>query len=150
MAPFRFRLARLLDWYGRQAHLEESRLAACNLELLQTNQALVGHRESRRSLESELINSHAIAASDFAALSAWRRQANQQEQRLTQNCCTIEAKLERQRLVTQAVHLRVRLVERLRDRRRSEYDSELNRQLEALSAEAFLSGFARSLTSNTR
>jgi hypothetical protein len=146
MAPYRFRLARVLDWYRRQSQVEEERLRLCAERAAHSKAEIEGHERNVLALQMELIQSSRPKAHELASLEPFRRGAKQQEVRLRENCRKNEQELARQRGVAQAAQRRVKLVENLRDRRFSEYQYEADRELEELASESHLAGFARALT----
>jgi hypothetical protein len=148
MASFHFRLARVLDWYGRKCRLEENRLhmlaegaarAAADVE--RHTAGLLAHR-------MELIRSPNLRAFELAAMESFARQARREEAQLRQTCQTCMQMLEKQREVVRAAQQRFRLVEKLCERRREEHRLQDERELEELASESYLAGFARGIGNN--
>jgi hypothetical protein len=61
-------------------------------------------------------------------------------------CQDADRELEARRSATMIAQRRVRLVEKLRDRKRDEFDYLASRDLEQVAADSWLAGFARNLT----
>ena len=103
------------------------------------------HRRDVLARQMDLIRSPAIQASELAALGWFRHRAKQRDLQLSQKCRMSEQALEQQRAVALTAQRRLRLIEKLRDRRHSEYQYEVARELEALASETYLASFARSM-----
>jgi len=145
MAPFRFRLNAILEWYRKQYQLEQGRLGTCAERAVQAETELERHRKDVLALQLELIQAPAVQALELVALGSFRHRAKQREVLLRQNWLKSRQAFDHQRTVVQAAQRRLRLIERLRDKRLSEYDYELSRELEALASESHLAAFARGL-----
>ncbi len=145
MTAFRFRLARVLDWYRNQSQIEEERLRVFTERAVQARVAFERHRNDVLARQMELIQSPQPRASELTALGSFLRKAKQAEVQLHQRCLNTEQERENQRRITLAAQGRVRLVESLRDRRLSEYRYEADKELEDLASETHLAGIARTL-----
>jgi hypothetical protein len=145
---FRFRLARVLEWYERQYKLEASLLQQSAGRALDSHQALARQRESRLEGENQVLRLDGLQGNDLAAQESWRAQALAREARLLQVCRIAEKELDEQRSATLAAQRRVRLVEKMRDRKRSEFDYQFNKEIEEAAADSHLAGFSRGLWIN--
>lgn len=150
MTPFRFRLARILDWYGKQCRIEENRLHVCRNLVAQAQGALERHREEVIAHQMELIRSPRIEGLELASMSAYRGRAKERENKLLENCRECERSLARQYTVTQAAQRRLRLVEKLRERGLTEHTYKADRELEQLASESHLASFTRTLHNNSQ
>ena len=150
MAPYRFRLARVLDWYRKQSQVEQECLRSCNERTIQAKADIENHVRQVLARQTELIHSAKLQARELAALEPFRRGAKQQEVRLRENFLRCEKALEKQRTVAQAAQRRVRLLENLSDRRLSEYRYETDRELEELASDTHLAGLARALAGKSQ
>jgi len=146
MAPFRFQLERVLGWYRTQADLEEERLRVCADAAAHAVAEMERHRRDSLALQMEVLRSPKIQASELAALGSFRRRAKQLDRELREKCQKTGQALEQQRGVVLAAQRRLRLMEKLRDRRLAEYQYETARELEALASETFLAAYARGMT----
>jgi hypothetical protein len=142
---FRFRLARVLEWYDRLYHLEAGRLKQCAERAAAANAELARHRESRLLSENQILSLHYLSGKDLEARESFRKQSALQEARLIQVSNAADKNLREQQSATLAAQRKVRLVEKLRDRRRDEFEYLAGRELEELAADSWLAGFARSL-----
>jgi hypothetical protein len=87
-----------------------------------------------------------IQASELAALGSFRRRAKQLDRELREKCQKTGQALEQQRGAALVAQRRLRLIEKLRDRRLAECQYETARELEALASETFLAAYARGMT----
>ena len=142
MQAFRFRLARVLEWYTRQYELEERRLTACLAALTEAKAAIAALLAERLAVEREMLARKAIPAHDFVALGLYRLGARKRELELNVVRERCEADVEAQRVKLRAAERRVRLVEKLRERRVAEYTYAETRELEELASDAFFTKWA--------
>lgn len=144
MPPFRFRLAKALEWYGEQCRLEEDRLREKIAGLNRSRAELAEASEARINVERDLLQTAVLPAAELLALARYRRRAIQNEQRLAQERIRCERERDAQLIAVQAARQRVRLIEKIRERKLTEYTVEADRELEELAADAFRSAhFAR-------
>jgi flagellar export protein FliJ len=142
MQSFRFRLAKVLEWYTRQYELEERRLTACLAALADAKADIASLLAERLSVESEMLSRKSIPANDLAALGLYRLGAKKRELELHGVRDRCQAEVEAQRLKRQAAERRLRLVEKLRERRAAEYTYAETRELEELASDAFFAKWA--------
>jgi len=138
MQRFQFRLDRVLDWRRKQSGIEENRLAACMALVLDTDRKLEALRAERAAIDRELLDRHAIPAADFLNLGRYRLRAGKEEGELGEERRQRVQSVAEQRVRVQHAQQRVRLLEKMRDRRLAEYNSGAARELEEAAAEAFL------------
>ena len=143
---FRFRLSKVLEWYDRQHQLEASRLRQCAERAANAHRDLSHHRESRLASENQLLRLESLHGDDLRARELYRQTSMLQESRLIRICLEADKALETQRSAAISARQRVLLVEKLRDRKRDEFNLLANRELEEIAADSWLAGFARSLT----
>lgn len=137
MPPFRFRLAKALEWYGEQCRFEEDRLREKIAALGQSQAELARASEARLTVESELLRTAVLPAAELLALSRYRRRPLQDERLLAAERIRCERERDAQLAVVQAARRRVRLIEKIRERKFTEYTVEADRELEELAADAF-------------
>jgi flagellar export protein FliJ len=142
MQTFRFRLEKVLEWYTRQYELEERRLAVCLAALAQAKAAIAALLAERLSIEQEILSRAAIPAQDLVNLSLYRLGVRKRELELHAVRDGRQAEVAAQRLKLQAAERRVRLLEKLRERRVAEYTYAETRELEELASDAFFSKWA--------
>jgi len=146
--PFRFRLARVLEWYDRRYQVEASLLRQCAERSANAHAELSRHRELRLANENQLLRLESLDGNDLRARELYRRQSLNWESHLIRICHDADKDLETQRSATLIAQRRVRLVEKLRDRKLVEFNYLASRNLEQVAADSWLAGFARNLNEN--
>jgi len=143
MQQFQFRLDRVLEWYNRKTQLEENRLATC-LGLVHTVERNIARlRAERDAIEQEILQRSPIPAPDFHNLGRYRLGARKEELDLAEEYRQRLASAEEQRLRVQRARQRVKLLEKMKDRRLQEYTIAASRELEAVAAEAYLARWSK-------
>jgi len=145
---FRFRLSRVLEWYDRQYQFEAGRLRQCAERSASAHDELARHRQSRIANETQLLRLESLHGNDLMARELYRKRSLLQESHLIRICHDADRDLEKQKEATLAAQRRVRLVEKLRERKRDEFNYLASRDLENVAADSWLAGFARNLTEN--
>jgi len=148
MAPFQFRLARVLDWYRERCRLEENRLGVLSDLVVRAESAIRFHRKEVLAHQTELLHSKNLRAFELAALGSFCRQAKKREAQLSEHWIKSRSSLENQRKVVLAAQQRLHLVEKLHDRRLGEHRYQEARELEELASETYLAAFVRDLNDN--
>jgi hypothetical protein len=143
MHSFQFRLDRVLDWHGHQYHVEQARLAVAMAAQEKAHQKLAKFHAECLAVERDVIGRREIAARDFHALGLFRLRARQVELELMQETQRAETAVRDQMQRVQDAQRRVRLLEKLRDRRLAEHKYLEEKELEELAAEAFLAKWDR-------
>lgn len=142
MQTFRFRLAKVLEWYTRQSEEEERRMAVCLAALADAQQAIARLQAERTAIERDVVSRTAIPARDFVALGLYRLGAKKLELELNTARERCEAAVEEQQARLRAAERRVRLLEKLRQRRLAEHVYAENRELEELASDAYFAKWA--------
>ena len=143
MNPFRFRLQRVLDFRRMQFQLAESECerAGVKLRSIQAQQLALATRksETRRAFSSL----PEVAGRDLSPLPDWynwtvraRHYLGQLERGATQD-------LEKKRASLVQTQQKVRLLEKLREKRYDDWQDEFNRELDDLAADSTSSRYAR-------
>jgi flagellar export protein FliJ len=143
MRSFQFRLDRVLDWYQNQFQIEQARLGVAMTAQDRAQQNLARFHAECLGVERDIIGRHEIPARDFAALGLFRLRARKTEIELTQCVQRAETAVRDQLQRLQDAQRRVRLLEKLRDRRKAEHRYLEEKELEDLAAEAFLAKWDR-------
>jgi hypothetical protein len=145
MGPFRFRLAKVMDWYEKQSHLEAARLRMCAELVVRMHAEIDQHKKDVLAHQMELLAKPNPEPHELAALGPFQRGARKQEHRLRQKLKKGEEATEKQREISQAAQQRLRLIEKLRERRSAEHQYLFDRELEEVASEAYLARYAREL-----
>lgn len=139
MAKFHFRLGRVLEWYRTQCRLEENRLALCLIALNQVQENIARLKAESLAIEREVISGGALSGRDLAALGYYRLRIGLRTAELEADHLRCRREVDQQVSVVQTIQRRLRLVEKLRERRLTEYLQAEDRELEAVAAESYLS-----------
>jgi serine phosphatase RsbU (regulator of sigma subunit) len=143
MRSFKFPLERVLDWYGNQFHLEQTRLATAMASLHAIEQSIARFHAECLGVERDIIGRRDIPGRDFAALGLYRLRAKKLEQEFSRELQRREQAVRDQMQRVQEAQRRVRLIEKLRERRLEEHQYLEAKELENLAAEAFLARWDR-------
>lgn len=143
MNAFRFRLQRVLEFRRMQLQLAESEChrAGVKLHSIQAQQLALATRktETRRAF-STLPE---IAGRDLAPLPAWYTWTVRAGQVLGQLQRNAAQDLERRRAALLQCQQKVRLLEKLREKRHDEWQAAFDKELEELAADSTNSRFGR-------
>jgi len=142
MQRFHFRLASVLKWRGLQLDREKSKLEVLFAER-NRHQSELAHLEESRIEADSLLTGDSVEGQQLAALDNHRAALKRagDKVRATQKDC--ERRISIQRGAVAEAERRVRLLERLRERRQQEWDLEALRELETLASETFLAKWVR-------
>jgi flagellar export protein FliJ len=140
---FRFSLQRVLDLRRKQLDLEESKLRSHAGAIAALDRERAGLEASAISSELQVREWSALAGGDLEALANFRAHIQRREAEISGRRAGHQQKLEEQRKLVLEAQRRCRLLERLRERRRQEWQSAQDRALEAAAAEAYLSRWNR-------
>jgi regulator of protease activity HflC (stomatin/prohibitin superfamily) len=143
MRSFKFRLERVLDWYGNQFQLEQARLATAMVSLHAIQHSIARFHAECLSVERDIIGRRDIPGRDFPALGLYRLRARKLEHEFSQELQRREQAMRDQMQRVQEAQRRVRLVEKLRERRQAEHRYLEEKEIETLAAEAFLARWDR-------
>jgi hypothetical protein len=143
MTTFRFPLQRVLDWRRTQLEIEEARYKQQAAEL-------AGLDRSRAEVEAEGVRSeiqvrkwNPVAGHDLGALDAFRRRVKAREAEIARLRVICAHKLGEQRRVMLDARRRCRLLERLEERRVTEWKAACDHELEELAGESYLAKWSR-------
>jgi flagellar export protein FliJ len=140
---FHFSLEKALDLRRLQLELEESKFQQQAAALLELDRMRERMRASRANAEAQVRTGEWALGFDLAALGAFRLHLQAKEKELAQRRVEGEKKLEERRNAMLEARRRCRLLERLKERRKAEWDTAFNRELEAVAAESFLAQWNR-------
>ena len=138
MKRFEFRLHRVLDLRRQQAEVHRHRL-----HMLISN---VKELEIERSaLEAKVLEARAsvrsapVTGNDLVSLAHYEAHIRRRCARIAEKRIELERQLEAERNKAREVERKVKLLEKLETRKRAEWESEANKELESLSADSYLS-----------
>ena len=139
MHRFQFRLQRVLQWQERVCHIEEDKLHTCLSDVAETEEKLARLAAERIAIEQEFSSQQALAAPDLSALAAFRHKAVLHRQALEHELQSRRTILDVQRQKLLAERRRLQVIEKLRERALQEYNRAVDKEVEALSYESYLS-----------
>jgi hypothetical protein len=142
MQNFRFRLAKVSEWYTRLYQEEERRFTAFLAALVEARKAIAAHQAERLAIERDMQSRATIPARELVALNLYRLGARKREAELNVVRQRCESEVEAQRVKLRAAERRVRLLEKLRDRRLAEHTYAETRELEELASDAYFAKWA--------
>ncbi len=142
MHRFQFRLESVLGWRVVELELDEGRLEQLFTERRGwEDQALA--LENRRREAARLITAKTLDGQQLAAFTDHRRHLAREEARIAAGRADCEKRIAAQQQRVAEAERKVRLLERLKERRLAEWTSDFNREMEALASETFLANWAR-------
>jgi flagellar export protein FliJ len=128
MKAFRFRLDRVLDWRRTELDLEESRLKQLHARIALLDRERAALEAARDAAVRALLSRDSVDGTELHSLSSYRAAVRLQSIRLAQQRREREAELARQQQKLLEARRRMRLLENLKDRRRVEWNYEMERQ----------------------
>ena len=142
MQTFRFRLARVLEWYTRQFQEEERRYTACLAAVAEAHRAIAAFQAERLAIENDVVSRVSIPAREFVALGLYRLGAKKREVELNEIKAQRQQAAKLQLQTLQLAQRKMRLLEKLRERRLTEHEYAETRELEELASDAFFAKWA--------
>lgn len=148
MIPFRFRLQRVLDFRNVQLQLAESEYqrATAKVRSIQAQQAALAYRKSET--RKSVVRLPEISGQDIASLSGWLQWTEGRRTLLTGMEQAAMQEVAKRRIVLMEAQRKVQLLEKLRDRRKGEWQTAFDRELEEQAADAFRAGLGRTAGRN--
>jgi flagellar export protein FliJ len=143
MTGFRFTLEKALELRRLQLQLEETKFQRQTAALVELDRIREGMLASRAHAEAQVREGGSTLGIDLAALGAFRRHIQGKEKALAQRRAEEEKKLEQCRAAMLEARRRCKLLERLKERRKAEWEAAFSRELEQVAAESFLAQWNR-------
>jgi len=143
MKNFQFRLERVLQWRRTELEMEQARLEQQLREVMELDSERAGIEAAGIRSELEVRAWRPLAGSDLAALAAFRRHIAAKQNQIEVRREEARRKLESRKAAMIEARRRSELLERLKQRRLSEWKAEADRELEELAAESYLARFVR-------
>jgi len=141
MRSFHFALERVLAWRRTELELAELRFQRAMAELAAVDRALAELEAAGVRAEIQVRDWSPLCGSDLAALGAFRLRVRKQKQELTARRAVCAERLATERKALLEARLRLRLLERLKQRRWEAWRVVRDREIETLAAESCLVGF---------
>jgi flagellar export protein FliJ len=137
MTAFTFRLERVLQWRQAQLDLEQSALSRVAGEFARWETVLANLGNARAKAEG-LVQSGPVNGMDLGALARYQEHIERQRKIAFDRRRDCTARLEQQRARLLEARRKHRLLEKLRQVRRAEWETAVDREFEALAAETYL------------
>jgi hypothetical protein len=138
MKAFHFPLERVLSLRRTQLELEDARFRQSAAALAAIDRARAELGAAAVAADLEVRSAASIAGADLAALDEFHRHVRSQEHMLAGRRAERVRELAAQEAAMHEARRRCRLLERLRERRRAEWKTENDRELEQVAAESYL------------
>jgi len=143
VTKFEFPLIRVVKWYDQKLSIEKMALLRLLKELLDLEQHLSDLRRQATESRMTLQDASVVTGHELQALGRFVQQLDQQRDQLQPARAHLLARVEQQRQRVVAHHQRIKLIENLEARRKSEWFVELSKEEDALASDLFLAKLAR-------
>ena len=138
MTTFRFALQKVLDWRRTQLEVEEVQFRQQLARLAELDRTRARWSAQGASAEQQVREWKPVAGSELEALGSFRLHVKLKETELAIPRAQCRKELDRQQNVMLETRRRLRLLERLRERRQAEWVQAGNKELADLAAESYL------------
>ena len=138
MTAFSFRLERVLEWRQAQLGLAQAALSRVAAEYARWDATLAKLANARTQAEALVQSAGPVNGADLGALARYQTHVEQQRKVALDRRRECGARMEQQRARVLEARRDYRLLEKLRQVRRAEWESAVNREFEALAAETYL------------
>ena len=143
MTNFRFRLEKVLAWRRTQLELEDTKLKKQIAEVAELDRERAELEATAVRAQAEVRAWSPVSGHELASLASFRRHVEDSEKGLAARRATAVQKLQAQQQALLEARRRCRLLERLEQRRRAEWQAATNVEIEQLAAESHLARLAR-------
>ncbi len=143
MKSFEFQLQKALEWRQAQLELEEVKFKQHLAEVASLDSARAALQAAGSRAEVQVRGWQPVAGRDVTALGGYRLRVRAQEQEIAGRRAQRQTALEKQQAAMLEARRRCRLLEKLKERRKNEWQTAGNRELEELAAESFLAAWVR-------
>jgi hypothetical protein len=135
MKTFAFRLERILQWRITSLQTEEMRVEKLRFTLELASMEKEKLVQALSKAKQSTGNQTLVKGADLHALDPYTIRLAEELALASKKMASLSEAIAKQMLVVSNCDRNVRLLERLRDRRREEWQTEMNRELDALSAD---------------
>jgi hypothetical protein len=148
MTKFQFPLQKALDWRRTQLELAQARLEQQLAELAGIDRERAELDAMGQRTEAEVRQFTLIEGGDLSALGSFRLRVKAHGQALAAKRAECQKELAARQTAMLEVRRRCRLLDRLKERRLTEWESEAGKELDQLAADSYLAQWARRQTSS--
>ena len=143
MTPFRFPLEKVLEWRRTQLDLAEAQFRRQAAALAELDRAYAEAEATGNQAELQVRGWNPLAGRDLAALGIFRLYMKKREGEIDLSREDCRKELAARRAAMLEARRRLRLLERLRERRYEEWRLANERELESLASESYLARWSR-------
>ncbi len=143
MKTFRFRLQRVLNWRRQQLELVEATIERIHAELRNLDASRRRLQKSLWESELQIREPRVLEGSELGALARYQRFVKARQATLLEERKQCEVRLAEQRQKLEEARRRVRLLEKLQQRRLAEWKAEAAKEMEGLAGELSLAAYVR-------
>ena len=143
MKSFHFPLQKALDLRTKQLEMEELRYKQRISELAELDRKRGEVEAATARAEAQVREWSTVASSDLMALGNFRLRAKKLEEQIRVRRVELVKEVEAQQQVMLAARRRCRLLEKLKERRMTEWTAERDHELEEIAAESYLARWSR-------
>jgi hypothetical protein len=138
VSAFQFRLQRILDWRRTQLELEEAQYRRQVADLAEIDRKRAEAEAAGEAAERVVRAWNPLGGDDLKALGAFRIHVKNQELELVAPRAVCVQQLDNQHRQVLEARRRLRLLEKLKERRKSEWQAADEKQMEELASESYL------------
>jgi flagellar export protein FliJ len=138
MKAFAFPLQRILEYRRQQAGVEQTRLETLLRQVRELDDEIATLASQKAQLRDDIRSGNLAAGYELGAASRFEAFLSRQQMQLEKRKAEAQASSENQRRVAVEAQRKVKLLERLRDRRMTEWTAACDRELEEIAAESHL------------
>lgn len=138
MTTFKFRLESVLRWRQSKLEMEQFALSRLATERARWDHVLAELETSRAHADRLVLSSESVHGRDLQAMVRYKEMVGKQKQMALNRREECDRKMEQQRERLLQARRDFRLLEKLRQARRAEWESAVDREFEALAAESYL------------
>jgi flagellar biosynthesis chaperone FliJ len=144
MTRFHFPLQRVLDWRRTELEIEEAKFRQGLTTLAAIHHARVELEAGAVRMECEVRRWDPVDGADLAALGRRRARVRWEEARLAAKRSECAKAVEAQQTTMLEARRKLRLLERLKERRLAEWKAANDREVEEIASESYLASWGRS------
>ncbi len=146
MKAFEFRLQRIADFRRQESDVAKSRLQGLLSEMRRLEDERRSLEEQRREARSSTSAQNDLRGEDLLALSSFQEYLGRRLKELSQKESDLASKIEKQRDAVVEAERKVKLLDRLKERKFQEWRAASDRELDDLAADSHLARLAAQRT----
>lgn len=146
MKAFQFTLQKALDIRSRQLALDEAKFQAAAASVAQADREREILLQARQAAEAQVRRAEGVRGEELSALEWFRKRASAEEQRIAEIRAQRVRTLEQEGGAMIEARRRVRLLERLKENRYTEWRVRASKEIEEMASESYLAQWRRKAT----